>query len=125
MRHTLAALIALSLSTPAISQAPANPWHSKGRELFSDIIAIPSVTDRTEEVKRLTADLKARFEAGGITDVVVKDHDGTQSMIVRWPAEGKAKGKKAAKAPQKPILLLGHMDVVEAFLRTGRAIRLS
>lgn len=112
MRHTLAALIALSFSVPAYTQAPANPWHSKGRELFSDIIAIPSVTDRTDEVKRLTAYLKARFEAGGITDVVVKDHDGTQSMIVRWPAE--AKGKKAAKAALKPILLLGHMDVVEA-----------
>jgi acetylornithine deacetylase/succinyl-diaminopimelate desuccinylase-like protein len=109
MRHTIAAVIALSLSAPAFAQAPANPWHSNGRELFSDIIAIPSVTDRTDEVRRLTAYLKGRFEAGGITDVVVKDHDGTQSMIVRWPAEAKSK-----KAALKPILLLGHMDVVEA-----------
>ena len=91
-----------------------NPWHAKGRELFSDIIAIPSVTDRTDEVKRLTAYLKARFEAGGIKDVVVKDHDGTQSMIVRWSAEPPKKGKKAAPGKLKPILLLGHMDVVEA-----------
>lgn len=128
MRHTIAALIALSLTTPAIAQtqptaklpgavaAPANPWHVKGRGLFSDIIAIPSVTDRTDEVKKLTAYLKAQFVAGGITDVVVKDHDGTQSMIVRWPADVKAKGKnkKTAPAALKPILLLGHMDVVEA-----------
>jgi acetylornithine deacetylase/succinyl-diaminopimelate desuccinylase-like protein len=115
MRRTLTALIALSLTAPAFAQsAPANPWHVKGRELFSDIVAIPSVTDRTDEVKRLTAYLKARFEAGGITNVVVKDHDGTQSMIVRWPAEPVKKGKKAAPPKLKPILLLGHMDVVEA-----------
>jgi acetylornithine deacetylase/succinyl-diaminopimelate desuccinylase-like protein len=115
MRRTLTALIALSLTAPAFAQsAPANPWHAKGRELFADIIAIPSVTDRTEEVKRLTAYLKARFEAGGISNVVVKDHDGTQSMIVRWNAEPAKKGKKVAAPKLKPILLLGHMDVVEA-----------
>jgi acetylornithine deacetylase/succinyl-diaminopimelate desuccinylase-like protein len=116
MRRTLTAIIALSLTTPAFAQtAPApTPWQTKGRELFSDIIAIPSVTDRADEVKRLTAYLKARFEAGGIKDIEVKDHNGTQSMIVRWPAETPKKGKKAAPPKAKPILLLGHMDVVEA-----------
>ena len=114
MRHTLAALLAFSLTTPALVQAPANPWHAKGRELFSDIIAIPSVTDRTDEVKRTVTYLKARFEAGGITNIVVKDHDGTQSMIVRWSAEPPKKSKKAKVPAAKPILLLGHMDVVEA-----------
>jgi acetylornithine deacetylase/succinyl-diaminopimelate desuccinylase-like protein len=121
MRRTLTALIALSLASPIVAQKPTqpttqasgNPWHAKGRALFSDIIAIPSVTDRTEEVKRLTAYLKARFVAGGITNVIVKDHDGTQSMIVRWSAEPVKKRKKGEVAP-KPILLLGHMDVVEA-----------
>jgi acetylornithine deacetylase/succinyl-diaminopimelate desuccinylase-like protein len=114
LRHTIAALITLSFTAPAAAQTTSNPWHAKGRELFADIIAIPSVTDRTDEVKRLTAYLKARFEAGGIKDIIVKDHDGTQSMIVRWSAETKGKGKKAAKDKPKPILLLGHMDVVEA-----------
>jgi acetylornithine deacetylase/succinyl-diaminopimelate desuccinylase-like protein len=115
MRRTLTALIALSLSSPVLAQStPANPWHNKGRELFSDIIAIPSVTDRTGEVKRLVAYLKTRFEAGGIKDVTVKDHAGTQSMIVRWAAEPAKKGKKAVSTKPKPILLLGHMDVVEA-----------
>ncbi len=115
MHRTLTALIACALAAPALAQgAPANPWHSKGRELFADIVAIPSVTDRTDEVKRLVAYLKARFQAGGISDVIVKDHDGTQSMIVRWPAEPLKKGRKASAAKLKPILLLGHLDVVEA-----------
>ena len=116
IRCIIAGLAGLSIATPTLAQTvpanpqPANSWHEKGRALFSDIIAIPSVTDRTGEVKRLVAYLKAEFEAGGITNVIVKDHDGTQSMIVRWSAEP-PKGKKAAA---KPILLLGHMDVVEA-----------
>jgi acetylornithine deacetylase/succinyl-diaminopimelate desuccinylase-like protein len=37
---------------------------------------------------------------------VVKDHDGTQTLIARWPAE--------RPSGEKPILLLAHMDVVEA-----------
>jgi acetylornithine deacetylase/succinyl-diaminopimelate desuccinylase-like protein len=113
MRRTLTALIALSLTTPAFAQTAPTPWQVKGRELFADIIAIPSVTDRTGEVKKLTAYLKGRFEAAGITDIMVKDHDGTQSMIVRWSADAPKKGKKAPPKA-KPILLLGHMDVVEA-----------
>lgn len=103
MRHLILPIaIALSAS-PAAAQTN---WMANGRQIFADIIAIPSVSDRPEEVKRVVAYLKGRFEAAGITDVTVKDHDGTQSMVVRWRAAGKPKAK--------PILLLGHMDVVEA-----------
>ncbi len=102
-----AILAATTLATPALAAAPDTAkWHANGRALFADIVAIPSVTDRAAEVKRLVAYLKDRFEKAGITDVIVKDHDGTQSMIVRWKAAGKPKAK--------PILLLGHLDVVEA-----------
>jgi acetylornithine deacetylase/succinyl-diaminopimelate desuccinylase-like protein len=94
------------MASPAFAQSAANEWHVKGRATFADIIAIPSVTDRPAEVKKVVAYLKAKFMAGGITDVTVKDHDGTQSMIVRWKAVG--------KPSKKPILLLGHIDVVEA-----------
>jgi acetylornithine deacetylase/succinyl-diaminopimelate desuccinylase-like protein len=106
MRHILLSLTALTLATPALAQTAANPWHAKGRALFEDVIAIPSVTDRPAEVKKLVALLKGRFEAGGLTNVSVKDHDGTQSMIVRWSAGG--------KPAKKPILLMGHLDVVDA-----------
>jgi acetylornithine deacetylase/succinyl-diaminopimelate desuccinylase-like protein len=100
------ALLASSLIATTANAAPANKWHAEGRAIFEAAVAIPSVTDRPAEVKRLVAYLKGKFESGGITDVIVKDHDGTQSMIVRW---------KAAGAPKaKPILLLGHLDVVEA-----------
>ncbi|MFM9851945.1 MAG: M20/M25/M40 family metallo-hydrolase [Sphingomonadaceae bacterium] len=106
MRHIFLLAVTLMAAAPIAAQTATNPWHAKGRALFEDVVAIPSVTDRTAEVKKLVALLKARFIAGGLSDVTVKDHDGTQSMIVRWKAAG--------KPAKKPILLLGHLDVVEA-----------
>lgn len=103
MMMTTAALL---LPVAAAAQVTPSKWHAEGRAIFEQAIAIPSVTDRTDEVKKLVAYLKGVLIAGGISDVTVKDHDGTQSMIVRWKAVGKAKAK--------PILLLGHLDVVEA-----------
>jgi acetylornithine deacetylase/succinyl-diaminopimelate desuccinylase-like protein len=101
----LALLFSLCLGAPAMA---ATDWHAHGREIFSDSIAIPSVSDRPVEIKRLVAYLKGRYEKGGFTDIIVKDYNkgGAQALIVRWKAAGKAK--------KKPILLLGHMDVVEA-----------
>ena len=106
MRHLILACSAVALATPAIAQTVGNKWHAEGKEIFSQIIEIPSVTDRTDEVKKVVAYLKGKFEAAGITNIVVKDHDGTQTMIVRWKADG--------KPTKKPMLLLGHLDVVDA-----------
>ncbi len=115
MRLLLPLTVALSLAAPAIATPsqtaePADKWQVNGRRIFSDIVAIPSVTNRPAEVKRLVSYLKKEFEKGGFENIVVKDHDGTQSMIVRWRTQVKAKKGKGLK----PILLMGHMDVVEA-----------
>jgi acetylornithine deacetylase/succinyl-diaminopimelate desuccinylase-like protein len=104
MRKVLIAAILLLTTSPAI--AGDQDWHTNGRAMLADVIAIPSVSDRTDEVKRMTAYMVDRFRKAGFTDVTIKDHDGTQSMIVRWKAQGRPK--------KKPILLLGHMDVVDA-----------
>jgi acetylornithine deacetylase/succinyl-diaminopimelate desuccinylase-like protein len=111
IRRALAALLlALFAFSPAMAETD---WHGEGRALFSDVIAIPSVSDRPAEIKRIVAYLKARYEKAGFTDIVVKDYNkgGAQALIVRWPASG---GKAVGKPKKKPILLLGHMDVVEA-----------
>jgi acetylornithine deacetylase/succinyl-diaminopimelate desuccinylase-like protein len=102
--------LGLMLSAPLHAQSQGEKWRANGQRIFSDIVAIPSVSDRPQEVKRLISYLKKEFEKGGFENVIVKDHDGTQSMIVRWRAQAKY---KKGKAP-KPILLLGHLDVVEA-----------
>jgi acetylornithine deacetylase/succinyl-diaminopimelate desuccinylase-like protein len=108
-RITLSIITILALLLLGTGSARADAdWHSNGREIMSDIIAIPSVSDRSAEIKRITAYLKTRYEKAGFNDIVVKDYNqgGAQALIVRWKAGGKPK--------KKPILLLGHMDVVEA-----------
>ena len=106
MRNLLIAVSALSLTSVAMAATPADPWHAKGRDLLESAINIPSVTTRPDEVKKLVAFLKAEFEKGGFGDVIVKDYEGTQSLILRWKAEG--------KPAKKPMLLIGHIDVVDA-----------
>lgn len=106
MRRILLAASALAFASPAFAADAADKWHVNGREMLGTAIGIPSVTTRPEEVKKLVAWLKGEFEKGGLTDVTVKDYDGTQGLIVRWKADGKPK--------KKPILLIGHMDVVDA-----------
>ena len=106
MRHLLIAVSALSLASVVMAASPTDPWQAKGRALLESAINIPSVTTRPEEVKKLVAFLKAEFEKGGFGDVIVKDHEGTQSLILRWKAEG--------RPAKKPMLLIGHMDVVDA-----------
>jgi acetylornithine deacetylase/succinyl-diaminopimelate desuccinylase-like protein len=100
------AIFAAVLSTAAAAQAPQDSNRAAERDLFEKIVEIPTVEGRTAEFRKLTTLLKAEFRKAGITDVIVKDHDGTQTLIARWPA-AKPSGKK-------PILLLAHMDVVEA-----------
>lgn len=92
------------LPVPALA---ATDWHAEGREILAKAISIPTVQERKDSrVNELVDYLKGKFEAAGITDIAVKPYLNTQAMIVRWHAVGKAKAK--------PILLLGHMDVVEA-----------
>lgn len=79
---------------------------SDERALFAKIVEIPTIEGRPAEFKKLTSLLSAEFRKASITDVVVKDHDNTQTLIARWPAS-KPSGKK-------PILLMAHMDVVAA-----------
>lgn len=99
----------LTLSAALLALTPLHAQDSKRdaeKQLFAKIVEIPTVEGRTAEFKKLTALLTAEFRKAGITNVVVKDHDNTQTLIARWPA-AKPSGKK-------PILLMAHMDVVEA-----------
>lgn len=104
MRY-LSAFCLLTASTAALA-APDPAQRQYERDLFEKIVEIPTVAGRTPEFRKLTALLTAEFKKAGITNVVIKDHDNTQTLIARWPA-AKPSGKK-------PILLMAHMDVVEA-----------
>lgn len=107
MRKSVLAISAALLAvSPAFAQGSDDARRLAEKQLFAKIVEIPSVEGRTAEFKKLTALLSAEFKKAGITNVIIKDHDNTQTLIARWPA-AKPSGKK-------PILLMAHMDVVEA-----------
>ena len=95
----------LGLTTTANAQA-SSAQKAAERDLFAKIVEIPTVEGQPAEFKKLTRLLTSEFRKAGITNVIVKDHDNTQTLIARWPA-AKPSGKR-------PILLMAHMDVVAA-----------
>ncbi|MBA3576083.1 MAG: M20/M25/M40 family metallo-hydrolase [Sphingomonas sp.] len=99
-------IISALLSTAAAAQPANDARRAAERDLFEKVVETPTVYGRIDEFRKLTRLLTAEFRKAGITNVVVKDHDGTQTLIARWPA--------ARPSGKKPILLLAHMDVVEA-----------
>ena len=92
------------------TQLPA-PWQAKTRALFKQAIEIPSVHNRGEMAKMAHL-LGDQFKAAGIPDADIHympyealPGDQTMALIVRW---------RSPHPTKKPMLILGHMDVVEA-----------
>jgi acetylornithine deacetylase/succinyl-diaminopimelate desuccinylase-like protein len=111
MRLAFAAAAAL-LATSAAAAPPAVDWHSRAREIYQHAIEIPTVEGRGK-VPELAQYLADQYKAAGWaeTDIHVLPYDGnpgnhTAALVVRWPA--------ARPSGKKPILLMAHMDVVEA-----------
>ena len=100
---------AIALIAPLTLHAtPANdPWHAKARALFEHAVNVPTVIGR-DRVPELAAYLADQYRAAGIADadIQVLPYDKTAALVVRWRAEG--------KPTAKPIMLMAHMDVVEA-----------
>jgi acetylornithine deacetylase/succinyl-diaminopimelate desuccinylase-like protein len=111
----LAAVSAAAMGAPAKpSLTPAQ--RAAAHDMFEHVINIPTVIGRhkTPEMAQYVAN---RFKAAGFpaddvrvmpyhTGSATTGEDDTAAVIVRWRAAGKPSGR--------PILLMGHMDVVEA-----------
>ena len=105
--------------------APAHEWHAKGRELYARAIEFETVAGRNQS-PQMAAWLEQQFRAAGFTDVTVHRYEDTASLILRWPAspplhlQGRGTARRAVEgnssstSPRNAILLLAHMDVVEA-----------
>jgi acetylornithine deacetylase/succinyl-diaminopimelate desuccinylase-like protein len=86
-------------------------WQEKTRALFEKAIEIPTVIGRGE-MPRMAELIAGELRAAGFdpADIRMMPHEGmpgdkTVTMIARWRAD---------RPTKKPILILGHMDVVEA-----------
>jgi acetylornithine deacetylase/succinyl-diaminopimelate desuccinylase-like protein len=119
MRLALIAAALLSTAAVAAAQTPAaapysaptDRWHAKAHEIYEHAINTPTVQGRGQ-VPALAQYLAEQFRAGGFTDVTVHPYDveqpadHTAGLVVRWPA--------AHPSGRKAMVLIGHMDVVEA-----------
>jgi len=118
MRLALALILATA-STAAFGASPVTQpskldpaWQARSKAMFKTAIEIPTVAERGE-MPRMAAFIAAELKKGGWSDgdIKIMPHDGrvgdkTVSIVARWKGSG-AGGKK-------PILILAHMDVVEA-----------
>ena len=101
------ALSLLLAGSPATAQAPRTPWDSLARDLLRELISINTSQSAGSTVIAAEAMAK-RARAAGFPDsdvVVVPIAPTKGNLIVRL--RGRPSGKK-------PILLLSHIDVVEA-----------
>ena len=116
MNRRIFACAIAAIAVPALAAPPATDT-AANRAMFERIINTPTVLGRGK-VPEMANYLAAEFRRAGFADADVMvmpydttNKDGTQkdstaALIVRW----RAAGPPAAK----PIMLMGHMDVVEA-----------
>ncbi|MEO7503799.1 MAG: M20/M25/M40 family metallo-hydrolase [Sphingomicrobium sp.] len=117
MRRLVAVLLA-TLPAAALAAPPqlTPPQHAATRAMFEHVVNMPTVIGR-HQVPAMAQYVADQFIAAGFpaADVRVMPYhtrgattgeDDTAALIVRWRAAGTPKGR--------PILLMGHMDVVEA-----------
>ena len=119
--RAIAAAALLACSSTALAAA-ANPvsvptkldtaWQAKTRAIYETVVEIPTVAGRNE-MPRLANYVADQLKSAGFPadDVKVlpyesKNGDKTVNLVARWRAPG--------KPSNKPILLMAHMDVVEA-----------
>src|SRR5947207_13253261 len=118
MKSALGLILAAAVSSAAFAATDPRTlptklepvWQVKTRAVFKQAIEIPSVHNRGE-VPRVAKLLADQFRAAGIPDADIHimpyealPGDQTAALIVRW---------RSPHATKKPMLILGHMDVVE------------
>ena len=99
-------------ANPVAGQSKLDPaWQAKTREFLKEAIETPSVVGRGS-VGKVAELVAAQLKAGGFpaSDMQIIPYEGlnndkTAAFVFRW---------KAAKPTKKPMLIIGHMDVVEA-----------
>ena len=96
-----------------LANAPKLPaqWEQKAREIYKTAVETPTVAGR-HNVPKLANYLAGQFKAAGWADSDIHvlpyaslNDNQTAALIARWPS---------AHPTKKPMLIIAHMDVVEA-----------
>jgi acetylornithine deacetylase/succinyl-diaminopimelate desuccinylase-like protein len=99
-------VILMIASTLAVASPLNDQWHAKARALLEHSVNIPTVEGR-DRVPELAAYLAQQYREAGIgaKDIEILPYGKTAALIVRW---------RAPDPVGKPIMVMAHMDVVEA-----------
>lgn len=110
MRQIILMSLLISVTAPALAQAPLTPFQSLGRDLLRELVETNTTYSAGSTTKAAEL-LAARFRAAGFpaADVQIVGPDSgpdakDRNLVVRFRGSGK----------RRPILLIGHLDVVEA-----------
>ena len=100
-------LAALAVPPPVLAQT-TTPEQNQLREIYQELVEI-NTTDSVGDTTQAARAMAARLKAGGYTDA---------DMQIIVPPGGPKKGNLVARlkgnGAKKPLLLLAHLDVVEA-----------
>ena len=100
------AISSIAFATAALCAAPtAAQDRDAERALLEQIVEIPTVAGRGE-MPRLVALLRSELDRAGFDRFNVQPHDDTETLIARRLAD--------QPSGEGPILLMAHMDVVDA-----------
>jgi acetylornithine deacetylase/succinyl-diaminopimelate desuccinylase-like protein len=86
---------------------PEHPWHEQARAMLEHLVNVPSVKGRGR-VPELANWLAEQYRAHGFPaeDIKVLPYGETAAFVARWRASGESQAR--------PIMLMSHLDVVEA-----------
>ena len=102
---SVALFIALSISSSVFAQALA-PHQQLARDIYQELIEINTVT-ATGDTARAAEAMAARLRAAGFSGADVQ-------VFTPAPRKGNLVARLRGNGSRKPILLLAHIDVVEA-----------
>ncbi|HKU17195.1 MAG TPA: M20/M25/M40 family metallo-hydrolase [Steroidobacteraceae bacterium] len=91
------------------------PTEQLARDIFAELIAIDT-TDETGSVTQAAEAMARRLRAAGIPQASIfigGPHEKRHNLVVRLPASRDASPARG-RQPAKPILFIGHLDVVAA-----------
>jgi acetylornithine deacetylase/succinyl-diaminopimelate desuccinylase-like protein len=106
LRPLVSVATALLCATVAHSQTTAESPNALSRAIFQELIEI-NTTDSVGNVTTASEAMAKRLRAAGFADsdiAILGPNDRKKNMVVRFRGTGQ----------HKPVLLIGHLDVVEA-----------
>jgi acetylornithine deacetylase/succinyl-diaminopimelate desuccinylase-like protein len=108
VRKTLTGMLAAMLALPAggAGAAELTPQQRAFREIYQELVEI-NTTDSVGDTVKAAEAMAARLKAGGLPAADVQ-------VISTGPRKGNLVARLRGTGARRPILLLGHLDVVEA-----------